>query len=329
MGKVKRIYVEKKESFAVKARELEEELKGYLGIAGLKKVRIFIRYDVENISDAIFEKACSSVFSEPPVDDLYMENIEMPENARCFSVEFLPGQFDQRADSAVQCVQFLKEDEQPIIKTAVTYLLIGTISDSEFDKIKSYCINPVDSRETGLEKPETLVQSFEEPADVGSFDGFADMDEDTLRELYGSLGLAMTFKDFQHIQNYFKNEEHRDPTVTEVRVLDTYWSDHCRHTTFSTELKEVSFEDGYYTAPIRTTYENYLAVREEIFAGRKDKYVCLMDLALMAMRKLKKDGRLEDMEKPDEINACSIVVPVEIDKEDGKGVVTEEWLVNF
>ena len=158
MGKVKRIYVEKKESFAVKARELEEELKGYLGIAGLKKVRIFIRYDVENISDAIFEKACSSVFSEPPVDDLYMERIEMPENARCFSVEFLPGQFDQRADSAVQCVQFLKEDEQPIIKTAVTYLLIGTISDSEFDKIKSYCINPVDSRQTEDEKPDLHLE---------------------------------------------------------------------------------------------------------------------------------------------------------------------------
>ena len=148
-------------------------------------------------------------------------------------------------------------------------------------------------------------------------------------ELYSSLGLAMTFKDFLHIQNYFTNEEHRDPTVTEIRVLDTYWSDHCRHTTFSTELKEITFEEGYYTDPIKTTYENYLAVREEIFAGRKDKYVCLMDLALMAMRKLKKDGKLEDMEKSDEINACSIVVPVEIDKEDGKGVVTEEWLVNF
>ncbi|MDE6221267.1 MAG: phosphoribosylformylglycinamidine synthase, partial [Lachnospiraceae bacterium] len=269
------------------------------------------------------------VFSEPPVDDLYMEKIVMPADSRCFSAEYLPGQFDQRADSAVQCVQFLKEDEQPVIKTAVTYLLIGTISDNEFDKIKRYCINPVDSRETGMEKPKTLVQSFEEPADVGSFDGFADMAEDDLRELYNSLGLAMTFKDFLHIQNYFRNEEHRDPTVTEIRVLDTYWSDHCRHTTFSTELKDIAFEDGYYTEPIKTTYEQYLAVREEIFAGRKDKYVCLMDLALMAMRKLKKDGKLEDMEKSDEINACSIVVPVEIDKEDGKGLVTEEWLVNF
>jgi phosphoribosylformylglycinamidine synthase len=329
MGNVRRIYVEKKDSFAVKARELEEELKSYLGIAGLEKVRIFIRYDVENISDETFDKACKSVFSEPPVDDLYYENIEMPEDSRCFSVEYLPGQFDQRADSAVQCVQFLKEDENPIIKTATTYLLIGSISDKEFDKIKNYCINPVDSRETDMVKPQTLVTEFEEPADVASFDGFIDMAEDDLNTLYSSLGLAMTFKDFLHIQNYFKNEEHRNPTVTEIRVLDTYWSDHCRHTTFSTELKDVEFEAGYYTEPIKTTYENYLATREEIFAGRKDKYVCLMDLALMAMRKLKKDGKLEDMEKSDEINACSIVVPIEIDKEDGKGVVTEEWLVNF
>jgi phosphoribosylformylglycinamidine synthase len=329
MGNVRRIYVEKKESFAVKAKELEEELKSYLGIVGLEKVRIFIRYDVENISDETFDKACKSVFSEPPVDDLYNESIELPVNSRCFSVEYLPGQFDQRADSAVQCVQFLKEDEEPIIKTATTYLLIGNISDSEFDKIKNYCINPVDSRETDMVKPETLVTEFDEPADVASFDGFIDMEEDKLNELYSSLGLAMTFKDFLHIQNYFKNDEHRNPTVTEIRVLDTYWSDHCRHTTFSTELKDVTFEEGYYTEPIKTTYENYLATREEIFAGRKDKYVCLMDLALMAMRKLKKDGKLEDMEKSDEINACSIVVPIEIDKEDGKGVVTEEWLVNF
>ena len=329
MGNVRRIYVEKKEAFAVKARELEEELRSYLGINGLEQARIFIRYDVENISDAVFEKACKSVFSEPPVDDLYMENIEMPKNARCFSVEYLPGQFDQRADSAVQCVQFLKEDEQPIIKTAVTYVLTGTISDSEFDKIKNYCINPVDSRETDMVKPQTLVTIFEEPADVASFAGFADMAEDKLEELYDSLGLAMTFKDFLHIQNYFRKDEHRDPTVTEIRVLDTYWSDHCRHTTFSTELKDVAFEEGYYTEPVKTTYQQYLAAREEIFAGREDKYVCLMDLALMAMRKLKKDGKLEDMEKSDEINACSIVVPVEIDKEDGKGVVTEEWLVNF
>lgn len=329
MGNVKRIYVEKKDSFAVKARELEEDIKGYLGISGLEKVRIFIRYDVENLSDATFEKACNCVFSEPPVDVLFHETFDMPENGKCFSVEFLPGQYDQRADSAVQCVRFLKEDEEPIIKTAVTYLLIGNISDDEFMKIKSYCINPVDSRETDMVKPETLVTNFEEPDDVAIVEGFVEKDEADLKALYDSFGLAMTFKDFQHIQNYFKNEEKRNPSITEIRVLDTYWSDHCRHTTFSTELKDVTFEDGYYTEPIKTTYKKYLETREEIFQGRKDKYVCLMDLALMAMRKLEKDGKLNDKEVSNEINACSIVVPVEIDKEDGKGVITEEWLVNF
>ena len=329
MGNVKRIYVEKKDSFAVKARELEEDIKGYLGISGLEKVRIFIRYDVENLSDATFEKACNCVFSEPPVDVLFHETFDMPANGKCFSVEFLPGQYDQRADSAVQCVRFLKEDEEPIIKTAVTYLLVGNISDDEFMKIKSYCINPVDSRETDMVKPETLVTKFEEPDDVAIVEGFVDKAEADLKALYDSFGLAMTFKDFQHIQNYFKNEEKRNPSITEIRVLDTYWSDHCRHTTFSTELKDVAFEEGYYTDPIKTTYKKYLETREEIFQGRKDKYVCLMDLALMAMRKLEKDGKLNDKEVSNEINACSIVVPVEIDKEDGKGVITEEWLVNF
>ncbi len=327
MGNVKRIYVEKKEAFAVKAKELTDEIHGYLGISGVEKVREFIRYDVENISDETFERACKTVFSEPPVDILYRENIEIPENGRVFSVEFLPGQFDQRADSAVQCVKFLKEDEEPIIKTAVTYLIIGQFSEDEFLKIKSYCINPVDSRETDMVKPETLVTDFEEPADVLIFEGFQDMTEGKLRELYDSLGLAMTFKDFLHIQNYYVTEEKRDPSMTEIRVLDTYWSDHCRHTTFSTELTDVEFEDGFYKAPIETTYQSYLDTREEIFKGRSDKFVCLMDLALMAMRKLKKDGKLEDLEESDEINACSVVVPVEMDY--GNGPEKEEWLVFF
>ena len=327
MGNVKRIYVEKKAPFAVKAKELKEEIGSYLGITGVKEVREFIRYDVENISDATFESACRTVFSEPPVDILYRETIEIPEGGKAFSVEFLPGQFDQRADSALQCVRFLKEDEEPIIKTAVTYLITGDISDDEFSRIKAYCINPVDSRETDMVKPETLVTDYEEPADVIIFDGFQNLAEDELRELYDSLGLAMTFKDFLHIQNYYAGEEHRDPTMTEIRVLDTYWSDHCRHTTFSTELKNIEFEDGYYRAPLETTYESYLDTRSEIFAGRDDKFVCLMDLALMAMRKLKKDGKLQDMEESDEINACSVVVPVEMDY--GDGPVTEEWLVFF
>lgn len=326
MGNVRRIYVEKKKPFAVKANELHEELKNYLGI-DVKELRIFIRYDVENVSDEVFGRACKTVFSEPPVDDLYEENIDIPAGGRVFSVEYLPGQFDQRADSAEQCVKFLDENEEPVIRTAVTYLIIGNISDEEFAKIKAYCINPVDSRETGMQKPETLITVFDEPADVSIFDGFKDMEETELKKLYDSLGLAMTFKDFLHIQNYFRDDEKRDPSMTEIRVLDTYWSDHCRHTTFSTELTEVEFGDGYYRSPLETTYQSYLDTRAEIFKGRDDKFVCLMDLALIAMRKLKKDGKLEDMEQSDEINACSVVVPVEMDY--GDHVETEEWLVFF
>ena len=320
---VKRVYVEKKPEFAVQAKELRHEVKSYLGIKTVKNVRVLIRYDVENLSDATFERACNGVLAEPPVDVLYREDFPREESDHIFSVEFLPGQFDQRADSAVQCVQFIKEDELPVIKTATTYVIEGEISEEEMEAIKAHCINPVDSRETGLEKPETLVTKFEEPADVKIFDGFKDMPEAELKELYSSLGLAMTFKDFQHIQNYFKGEEHRDPSMTEIRVLDTYWSDHCRHTTFSTELTEVSFGDGDYRKPMEDTYKEYLQTHSEIFKGREDKFVCLMDLALMAMRKLKKEGKLQDQEESDEINACSIVVPVEVDG------VEEEWLVNF
>mgnify|MGYP002509545471 CR=1 FL=1 len=327
MGNVRRIYVEKKAPYAVKAGELKGDLRNYLGLDSVEEVRQFIRYDVENISDQTFATACRTVFSEPPVDDLYEENIQVPENGHVFSVEFLPGQFDQRADSAVQCVQFLKEDEQPIIRTAVTYMIIGDVTREEMDRIKAYCINPVDSRETGMEKPETLAAQFQEPADVVILDGFAHMPEDELRKLYDSLGLAMTFKDFLHIQKYFCDDEKRDPSMTEIRVLDTYWSDHCRHTTFSTELKEVEFGEGYYRDPIQATYQSYMDTRAEIFAGRKDKFVCLMDLALMAMRKLKKDGKLDDLEESDEINACSVVVPVEMEYEDH--TETQEWLVFF
>ena len=330
MSKVRRVYVEKKVPYAVKAKELKHEISSYLGIKTVTGVRVLVRYDIEGLSEETYKKALNTVFSEPPVDTLYEE--EFPYDAvndRVFSVEYLPGQFDQRADSAEQCVKFLKEDEEPVIKSATTYVIEGKITDEEFESIKSFSINPVDSRETGLMKPETLVAAFDEPADVIIFDGFKDMEEDKLKELYDSLGLAMTFKDFLHIQNYFKNDENRDPSMTEIRVLDTYWSDHCRHTTFNTELTDVKFDDGYYKTPIVKTFERYIEDRAVIFKGRDDKFVCLMDLALMAMRKLKKEGRLDDQEESDEINACSIVVPVEIDKEDGNGVITEEWLVNF
>ena len=323
MSNVRRVYVEKKPSFAVKAKELKHEISSYLGIKTVTNVRELIRYDVENISDDVFEKACHTVFAEPPVDDLYLEKFEAADGAHVFSVEFLPGQFDQRADSAVQCVQFLDENAQPIIRSATTYVIEGDITEEEFEAIKNHCINPVDSRETGLQKPETLVTEFKDPEDVKIFDGFRDMDEAPLRELYSSLNLAMTFKDFLHIQNYFKNEEKRDPSMTEIRVLDTYWSDHCRHTTFSTELTQVKFDEGDYKTPIVDTYNRYLSDREVLYKGRDDKFVCLMDLALMAMKKLKSEGKLQDQEESDEINACSIVVPVDVNGKE------EEWLINF
>ncbi len=323
MSKVKRVYVEKQTPYAVKAKELREEISSYLGINSVTGVRVFVRYDIENLSDETYKLSLNTVFSEPPVDLLYEETFPHNENDKIFSVEYLPGQFDQRADSAVQCVKFLNENEEPVIKTATTYVIEGELNDEQLKSIKDFCINPVDSRETGLDKPETLVTVFDEPEDIKIFDGFKDMDEVSLKDLYNSLGLAMTFKDFLHIQNYFKNEENRDPSMTEIRVLDTYWSDHCRHTTFQTELKNVEFNEGYYNKPIVDTYNQYIADREEIFKGRDDKFVCLMDLALMAMRKLKKEGKLEDQEESDEINACSIVVPVEVDGQ------VEEWLVNF
>ncbi len=320
---VRRVFVEKKPQFAVKARELKEELKSYLHLDTISRVRVLIRYDVENLSEDVYRQALTTIFSEPPVDWVYEEGFDAEDQDMVFSVEYLPGQFDQRADSAEQCVKLLKEDEEPVIRTATTYVLTGELTGEQKEAIKAFCINPVDSREAEEEKPQTLTAVFDTPADVAYFEGFCGFDEKELRELYDSLNLAMTFQDFLHIQNYYKGEEHRDPTVTEVRVLDTYWSDHCRHTTFSTELKNVTITEGDYQEPIQGTYEQYLADRTELYGGRKDKFVCLMDLALLAMKKLKKEGKLEDLEESEEINACSIIVPVTIDGAE------EEWLINF
>ena len=323
MSKVRRVYVEKKPDYAVKAKELHDEIKNYLNIDA-EYVRVLVRYDVENLSDETYRKAINTVFSEPPVDMVYEgDELPMQDTDKVFSVEALPGQFDQRADSAEQCVKLLNEDEDPIIKTATTYILSGNVTDEQLKSVMEYCINPVDSRACGLEIPETLVTEYDEPADVIIFDGFKDMPEDKLKELYESLGLAMTFKDFLHIQNYFKNDEKRDPSMTEIRVLDTYWSDHCRHTTFSTELTDVTFDDGDYKELLEKTFDAYRAEMKEMYKDRDDKFVCLMDIALMGMKQLKAAGKLDDMEVSDEINACSIVVPVEVDG------VTEEWLVFF
>ncbi len=331
MSDVRRVYVEKKPPYAVQARHTLEEIRDFLGIRGIEELRILIRYDVENIRDDVFETACRCVFSEPPVDDLYPEEFPAPEGSVVFSVEALPGQFDQRADSAVQCIQLLNPDSNVIIKTAQTYVLTGTITEEELSRIKSNLINPVDSRENNDPKPETLAAEYEAAPEVTIFEGFIEMKENQLRELYGSLGLAMTFADFKLIQDYFSgrfdNAVHRDPTMTEIRVLDTYWSDHCRHTTFSTELRDIAFEDGYYRVPMETTFQSYQDTREEMYADRPEKYPCLMDLAIIGVKKLKAEGKLTDQEESDENNACSVVIPVKVDY--GQGPVEEEWLMFF
>ena len=299
MADVKRIYVEKKTPYAVRAKELKQELREYLDIRSLENVRVLIRYDVEALSESTYQKALVTVFSEPPVDNVYEGTFAVDGPARIFSVEYLPGQFDQRADSAEQCVKLLNEKEEPVIRSATTYVLEGDISDEDFGRIKAYCINPVDSRETDETVPETLVTQFEEPADVAVLAGFQSMPEPELKA----------------------------PSMTEIRVLDTYWSDHCRHTTFLTELKNIEFEDGEYKKPIQGAFEEYKKAHEEMYRGRNDKFISLMDIALLGMKKLRAEGKLEDMEVSEEINACSIVVPVEIDR--GNGPETEEWLVFF
>ena len=320
---VRRIYVEKRQEYAVKAKELKDELKTYLGIGGIESIRILIRYDMENISDEIYKKALVNVFSEPPVDNYYEEKIELAKEDRVFTVEYMPGQFDQRADSAVQCIKLLESDVEVLVKNATTYVVSGHISDDEFEQIKAYCVNPVDSRIAGEEKPDNLFAEFETPADVEYLKDFYTMSLDDFKNLYKSLSLAMSYADFLYIREYFEKEEKRDPSITEIRVLDTYWSDHCRHTTFLTELKQIEFEDGFYADAIKESYKEYLKDREEVFEKPEERAVSLMDLALMAMRKLKKEGLLKELEESEEINACSIVVPAYVDG------VKEEWLINF
>ena len=314
--------MEKKADFAIKAKELKEEMSAYLGIK-VDNVRVLMRYDIENLSDETYEKAKMTVFSEPPVDDIFEETFPQQEDDFVFTVEYLPGQFDQRADSAEQCVCLLNPTEQPIIRSATTYVISGTLTEEQRQAVVKNCVNPVDSRVTDAPKPDTLVEHYDEPADVHFFAGFKEMAEPELKGLYDSLGLAMTFADFQHIQRYFRDEEHRDPSMTEIRVLDTYWSDHCRHTTFATELTDVEFDEGYYRPLIEGAFQQYLADHKDQYAGRDDKFVCLMDIGTLAAKRIRKMGLLDDQEVSDEINACSIVVPV---KMDGK---TEEWLINF
>ena len=320
---VKRLFVVKKHPYDVEAQGLLKDLRETLGIKSLEALKIVNRYDVEGISDSEYQLARSTIFSEPTVDFAYDEEYEIPSNCRAFAVEYLPGQYDQRADSATQCIQLLTQGDRPDINTARVIVLEGNINEEEFNSIKNYYINPVESREAKMTKPETLKSEVEQPADVAVLDGFTSMDEKQLSELLREMGFAMSFDDIVFCQSYFKNTEKRDPSVTEMRMIDTYWSDHCRHTTFLTCIDNVKFEKGRFTEIIEQTYKDYIEKREDIYKDRNDKDICLMDVALMAMKALKKQGKLEDLDLSDEINACSIVVNADIN---GKN---EEWLVMF
>lgn len=317
---VKRIYVEKRPPYAVTARAVLSKVRDYLNINSVKNIRILIRYDIDNVSEEVLKLAIDSVFSEPPLDIVYYDRIDTKDSV--FSVEYLPGQFDQRADSAIQAVGLLGEFDARV-KCATTYILEGNPTKKEIESITSLVLNPVDSRVASEKIPDTLEDFYEEPLDVKIIDGFREYNENALKEFYDSLSLAMTFKDMLHIQNYYITEEKRDPTITEIRIFDTYWSDHCRHTTFSTHLKNVKFEDGVYSKVMESDYEDYKELFNTLYEGRNDKFHSLMDLATIAAKYIKKEGLLDDQEESDEINACSIIIKVDVDGKD------EDWLLNF
>ncbi|MCB9250355.1 MAG: phosphoribosylformylglycinamidine synthase [Ignavibacteriales bacterium] len=321
---VRRIFVEKKPGFDVEANSLFIEINEHLRITTIDKVRIIYKYDIEGISEEIYKQARTTIFSEPPVDLVYDEELDIKENERFFAVEYLPGQYDQRADSAAQCIQVLTQQDRPVIKNSKVIIISGNISDEEFSKIQNYIINPVDSHISSLAKPKTLKDDFPSPPDVEIINNFTEMNTAELTELLKKLALAMDLADLQFCQNYFRDDEKRDPTLTEMRILDTYWSDHCRHTTFLTKIDEVGFEEGKFTKKIKEVYNDYLKTRETVYGERiNEKDICLMDIATIAMKDLKKKGKLPGLDLSEEINACSIEVKVDINGED------QDWLVMF
>lgn len=319
---VRRIYVEKKRGFDVEAQHVYHDLKENLGVRHLKKVRIIHRYDISGISEEEYQQSRNTIFSEPTVDHVYDEVLEVNEGDKVFAMEYLPGQYDQRADSAAQCVQILTQSERPMVLSAKVLVLQGDITEDEFVRIKEYCINPVDSREALLEKPSTLEMEAEIPEDVRTIEGFTEKTEEELASFKEAMGFAMSFEDLRFCQGYFRDEQKRNPTITELKAIDTYWSDHCRHTTFLTEIEDVVIEKGAFSSIIEKAYDGYLSSREYVY-GDKKKDICLMDIAVMGMKELRKRGKLEDLDVSDEINACSIVVNVDVDGKD------EEWLVMF
>ena len=321
MAEIKRVYVEKKHGCDIEAGQLLNDIRENLEIKNLEGLRILNRYDAEGIAEDTYEKAKKTVFSEPAVDIIHEESFDMAADEICFGMEYLPGQYDQRADSCMQCIQIISGDDNTLIACAKIFVLKGKLTKDEVDKIKGYCINPVDSREASMDKPETLKMKLNVPADVAQVEGFITKSDDEVKALRGEMGLAMSDADILFCRDYFRDTEKRNPSVTEIRVIDTYWSDHCRHTTFSTNIDSVKIEDGAYKETIENAYNLYLNKRKEL--GRENKSICLMDIAVMGMRALKAEGKLDNLDESEEINACSIVVPVDIDGKE------EEWLIMF
>ena len=319
---VKRLLVEKREGFDLEAKALMKDLKDSLHIDCIDSLRLLNRYDIEGLSDEVCDSAAKTIFSEPNLDVVYKETVEYDKDARVFAVEYLPGQYDQRADWAAQCVQIINEGQRPNINSAKLYILTGDIDDELFARIKAYVINPVDSREATLEKPETLELETEIPTEVETLDGFIDLDMAGLEAFLKEQGLAMTIDDLKYVQEYFKGQEKRNPTITEIKVLDTYWSDHCRHTTFMTQIEGVDIEDGKYNEIIKETYSKYVESRNTIYVERQ-KDMCLMDIATIAVKELKAAGKLQDLDESEEINACSVNIDVNVD---GK---IEKYLLMF
>ncbi len=311
---VYRVYVEKKPGLDNEARSLLNDARNLLGITGLTGVRLFNRYDAENITAELFAYAKGTVFAEPQLDTV-SDEADLKDAAVVFAVEFLPGQFDQRADSAAQCIQIISQGDRPTVRTAKVYGLYGSLSAADVAEIKKYVINPVEAREAALDKPETLQIDYDIPTEVETLTGFITLDRAGLEQFVRDYGLAMDADDIAFCQQYFLSEQ-RDPTITEIRMIDTYWSDHCRHTTFTTVIDAVSFEDTL----LQETYEQYLATRREL--GRT-KPICLMDLATVAVKHLRANGKLNKLDESEEINACTVKIEVTVDGE------VQPWLLLF
>ena len=316
---IKRLFVEKKKGFDIEAQALKDDLVQNLGLTGLENVRVINRYDIDGITDEELQVVLPVVYAEPQVDNVTFENIDIPASDKYFASEYLPGQFDQRADSAAQCTQIMTEGEKPVVRTAKIVILSGDISDEELEAAKNYSINPVEARPASMDKPLTLNDKLEEPADVITIDGFISMDDGDLEKMIADLGLAMDEDDIRFCRDYFRDTEKRDPSLTEIRMIDTYWSDHCRHTTFATKLNNIKIKNEF----IEGVYNDYLESRKFVY-GEKQKNICLMDVATIAAKELKKRGVLTALDESEEINACSI--QVQVNMTDG---TTEDYLVMF